>query len=140
MEFNDSAAAIQACLAVGVSEFVLCGGARNVELVAGLDALGDRVKLWNYPEERSGAFFAMGRSRGKGEPVAVVTTSGTAVAELLPAAIEAHYQRVPLVLVTADRPAEFRGSGAPQAIEQVGIFGAYAEDSLEDWRGDCPLP
>ena len=61
-----------------------------------------------------------------GEPCAVVTTSGTAVAELLPAMIEAHYQGRPLVALTADRPASFRGTGAPQSINQVGIFGVHA--------------
>ena len=58
--------------------------------------------------------------------MAVVTTSGTAAAELLPACIEAYYQALPLILVTADRPERYRGSGAPQAIEQEGLFGVYA--------------
>jgi 2-succinyl-5-enolpyruvyl-6-hydroxy-3-cyclohexene-1-carboxylate synthase len=61
------------------------------------------------------------------QPVAVVTTSGTAAAELLPATIEAYYQGLPLILVTADRPERFRHSGAPQAIEQEGLFGVYAQ-------------
>ena len=72
-------------------------------------------------------FFWLGRAIRLGEPVAVVTTSGTAAAELLPAAIEAHYQAIPLILITADRPPRFRGTGAPQAIEQVGLFGPFVD-------------
>ena len=68
-----------------------------------------------------------------------MTTSGTAAAELLPAAIEAYYSGLPLILITADRPARFRGTGAPQSIEQVGLFGVYAETSLATWSGSRPL-
>mgnify|MGYP001791688359 CR=1 FL=1 len=60
----------------------------------------------------------------------MVTTSGTAVAELLPAAIEAHYSGTPLILITADRPARYRGTGAPQSIEQEEIFGVSARGSV----------
>ena len=66
-------------------------------------------------------------------------TSGTAAAELLPAAIEAHYSGIPLILITADRPARFRGTGAPQSIEQEGLFGVYAETSMETWTRKRPL-
>lgn len=109
----------------GVREFVICAGARNCELVVALAAVPS-FRIWSHFEERSAAFFALGRVRASGSPVAVVTTSGTAVAELLPAVIEAAYQGLPLVALTADRPAGFRGSGAPQAIEQAGLFGGYA--------------
>ena len=117
---------LQQLATAGVAEFCVCAGARNVELVVGLER-SSGCRVWHFFEERSAAFFALGRMMKTGRPVAVVTTSGTAVAELLPATIEAYYQGLPLVLVTADRPERFRGSGAPQAIEQVGIFGAYAE-------------
>lgn len=115
---------------LGVREVCVAAGARNAPLVAPL--LASRgVKVWNFFDERSAAFFALGRMMAERKPVAVLTTSGTAVAELLPAVIEAHYQGRPLVMVTADRPKRFRGSGAPQAIEQVGIFGQYAEPTLD---------
>lgn len=119
-----------ACAAAGIREYVVCAGARNMPLVAALCELeqsGDtgELKVWNHFEERAAGFFALGRTVASGEPCAVVTTSGTAVAELLPAVIEAHYQKRPLIVISADRPASFRGSGAPQAIEQVGIFGDY---------------
>lgn len=122
----------------GVREVCIAAGARNAPLVAAL--LTSRgVKIWNFFEERSAAFFAVGRIMTDRSPVAVVTTSGTAAAELLPAVIEAHYQGLPLFLVTADRPKSYRGSGAPQAIEQNGLFGVYAQP-LGDWDAtDDPI-
>jgi 2-succinyl-5-enolpyruvyl-6-hydroxy-3-cyclohexene-1-carboxylate synthase len=124
---------VMACLDHGVREFVVCAGARNaalVEVLAQAEAAGLAVVRRHF-EERSAGFFALGRTM-QGSPCAVVTTSGTAVAELLPAVIEARYQGRPLVLLTADRPARFRGTGAPQAIVQPGIFGDHAASG--DWR------
>ncbi len=131
-------AAVEACLRLGAREFVICAGARNVEIVAALTARSD-VRLHHHPEERSAGFFGLGRSIASGAPVAVVTTSGTAAAELLPVAIEAFYQARSLLLVTADRPDRFRGRGAPQAIEQQTLFGPYAATDPECWRWDRPL-
>ena len=124
---------LAACASAGVREFCVCAGARNVELVVALERSGG-CRLWHFYDERSAAFFALGRTMKSGRPVAVVTTSGTAVAELLPATVEAYYQSLPLVLLTADRPVRFRESGAPQAIEQVGMMGRYAFcwDVVED--------
>jgi 2-succinyl-5-enolpyruvyl-6-hydroxy-3-cyclohexene-1-carboxylate synthase len=110
---------------LGVAEVCVAAGARNAPVIAALME-SEGVKLWNFFEERSAAFFALGRILANRAPVAVLTTSGTAAAELLPAVIEAHYQGQPLVLVTADRPRRFRGSGAPQAIEQKDLFKPYA--------------
>lgn len=132
---------VRACLKAGVQEFVVCAGARNAALLEALaraEAQG-RVKVWRHFEERSAAFFALGRTLSTLSPCAVVTTSGTAAAELLPAMIEAHYQARPLVAITADRPARFRGTGAPQAIEQPGIFGPHATSDLATWTGNGPL-
>ncbi len=117
---------LQACLNLGVREFVVCAGSRNSDLVHGLLQHRGQLQLYSFFEERSAAFFALGRTLAQLNPVAIVTTSGTAVAELLPAVIEAYYQERPLVLITADRPTRYRGSGAPQAIEQSEIFGSYA--------------
>ncbi len=122
--------------AQGVRCVVLCPGARNVDLVRCL-AEDSHFQCHYHPEERSGAFFALGLARKLDAPVAVVTTSGTAAAELLPATIEAHYQSVPLILVTADRPRAARGTGAPQAIEQVDLFLHYTEHCL-DWATEDP--
>ncbi|MGV3659166.1 MAG: 2-succinyl-5-enolpyruvyl-6-hydroxy-3-cyclohexene-1-carboxylic-acid synthase [Prosthecobacter sp.] len=122
----------------GVREVCVAAGARNAPLVSALLA-STHVKLWNFFEERSAGFFALGRILADRKPVAVLTTSGTAAAELLPAAIEAHYQGLPLFLLTADRPKSYRGTGAPQAIEQAGLFGVYAQP-LGDWDAtDEPL-
>ncbi len=131
---NDSSAScedvIAACLEIGIREFVVCAGARNLSLVMALSEL-EGIMVWPHFEERSAGFYALGRTMDSGRPCAVVTTSGTAVAELLPAVVEAHYQARPLVLISTDRPAHYRGSGAPQVIEQVGIFGSYVEGSVD---------
>ena len=132
-----AAAICDALTASGVREVVVCGGSRNVPFVSVLSARLD-LAVHSFFEERSAGFFAIGRSRATNRPVAVVTTSGTAAAELLPAAIEAHYSGTPLLLITADRPRRFRGTGAPQAIEQAGLFGPYAEASV-DLEGELSL-
>ena len=122
----------------GVGEFVVCGGARNAVLLEVLARLPG-VRVWSHFEERSAGFFALGRTMETGRPCGVVVTSGTAVGELLPAVMEGFYQGRPLVLITADRPGSYRGSGAPQAVEQVGIFSNYAASELEGWGGMGPL-
>lgn len=124
--------------AAGASDFCVCAGSRNSPLIAALATTAE-VTLYSFVDERSAAFFALGRAKLQERPVAVVTTSGTAVAELLPAAIEAYYSGVPLVLISADRPERFRGTGAPQCIDQEGLFGLFAETSLDAWRLDRPL-
>jgi 2-succinyl-5-enolpyruvyl-6-hydroxy-3-cyclohexene-1-carboxylate synthase len=118
-------------------EFCVCAGSRNSPLLAVLGS--GEVRTFSFVDERSAAFFALGRIKQHGKPVVVVTTSGTAVAELLPAAVEAFYSALPLVLITADRPARFRGTGAPQCIEQEGIFGPYAAVDERTWTGRMPL-
>ncbi|HEX9162447.1 MAG TPA: thiamine pyrophosphate-binding protein [Thermoanaerobaculia bacterium] len=123
--------------ALGVEDFCICAGSRNSPLIAVL-ASAD-AQLFSFVDERSAAFFALGRTKQDGTPAAVVTTSGTAVAELLAAVVEAHYSGMPLVLLTADRPARYRGSGAPQAIDQIGIFGPYAATSIDGWTRTTPL-
>lgn len=120
----------------GVREIVLCAGARNAPFVS-LLSVETPFEVYSFFEERSAAFFALGRSLSTARPVAVVTTSGTAAAELLPATIEADHQGVPLVLITADRPRHYRGSGAPQAIQQVGILSHYVEHC---WDIESELP
>lgn len=129
---------IDAVRAAGVTDVCVCAGSRNSPLLVVLGARDD-VRLFSFVDERSAAFFAIGRAKALDAPVAIVTTSGTAVAEMLPAAIEAYYSGIALVLITADRPARFRGTGAPQSIEQEGIFGVYAETSLETWTKSRPL-
>lgn len=128
---------LEAVLASGVREFCVCAGARNAPFVAQLEVT-EGVRIFPFFDERAAAFFALGRIRDLNRPVAVVMTSGTAVAETLPAVIEAYYQGMPLMVISADRPSRFRGTGAPQSIEQVGIFSSYVEKCL-DIEGESPV-
>lgn len=108
----------------GISEVVLAPGSRSAPLAFALraaDAAG-RLRLHVRIDERSAGFLALGLARSGG-PAAVVTTSGTAVANLHPAVLEADHAGVPLVVASADRPGELRGAGANQTVDQVGIFG-----------------
>lgn len=110
---------------LGVTQVVVCAGARNALWVK-LVSQDQSLQIWSYPEERAAAFFALGLAKQSELPVVVITTSGTAVAECYPAVIEAHYQQLPLWIVSADRPKSYRGTGAPQAIEQSHLFANYA--------------
>ncbi len=108
----------------GVRHVVVSPGSRSAPLV--LAAAADpRFRVVVQIDERSAGFLALGIGKGTGVPAAVVTTSGTAVANLLPAVVEAAQSETPLVVVTADRPARLRGADANQTIEQPGIFGSY---------------
>lgn len=122
---------LETALLCGVESFCICPGARNAPLVSALakasEVYGDRIACYYWFEERSAGFFALGKSRAASKPVAIITTSGTAVAELLPAVMEAHYSGVPLLMITADRPRRYRFTGAPQCAEQVGIFSHYTQ-------------
>ena len=119
--------------AAGITDAVVCPGSRSTPLALAIrscEAITTRVLL----DERSAGFFALGLARVSRRPVAVVVTSGTAVVELAPAVVEAQLSRVPLVLLTADRPAELRDRGAPQTIDQAGVFGGAAK-----WFAELPL-
>ena len=136
MNLRRAAAWLRALAEAGVAEVCACSGARSAPLLSLLEKCTGFL-VHRFFEERSAAFFALGRIRATRRPAAVVTTSGTAAAELLPAAVEAYYEGRPLLLVTADRPARFRGTGAPQCIEQPGLFGIYAPTIADD-EGEAP--
>ncbi|MBA2950840.1 2-succinyl-5-enolpyruvyl-6-hydroxy-3-cyclohexene-1-carboxylic-acid synthase [Streptomyces himalayensis] len=108
----------------GVETFVYCPGSRNGPLGFELTRLADAgdISLHVRLDERSAAFLALGMTKATGVPVAVVTTSGTAVANLLPAVTEANYSRIPIVLVTANRPLAVLGTGASQTVEQTQLL------------------
>lgn len=108
---------------LGVREFQVCGGARNATIIDALVRRG--AVLRHFADERCASFFTLGRVMQTRRPAAVLTTSGTAAAELLPAMVEAHHQHLPLLAITADRPLRYAGSGAPQAIMQVDLFGSF---------------
>lgn len=109
---------------------VVAVGAGSRSTPAALAFLDDgRFKVFSFVDERSAAFFALGASRACEGPAAVLTTSGTAAANLLPAAVEAQVAGVPLLLLTADRPPELHDVGAMQTIEQVGLLAPAAWSS-----------
>ncbi|MBE2179077.1 MAG: 2-succinyl-5-enolpyruvyl-6-hydroxy-3-cyclohexene-1-carboxylic-acid synthase [Chthoniobacterales bacterium] len=110
--------------AAGARTLCLCPGGRNAPLVLACDAARGAFDVVSFFDERSAAFFALGRIRRDGAPAAVITTSGTAAAELLPAMLEAQHGGLPLLAVTADRPRRLRGTGAPQTIDQPPLFTA----------------
>jgi len=113
-------------VACGVTDAVLCPGSRNAPLAFALhaaDAAG-RLRLHVRIDERTAGFLALGLALTSGRPVPVATTSGTAAANLLPAVLEAAHAGVPLLAITADRPAELVGTGASQTVAQVGMFGS----------------
>ena len=123
-----------ALLRAFVDELARCGmraactspGSRCAPLVLTL-AREPRIRCFSHVDERCAGFFALGLAKASGLPVAVACTSGTAAAELVPAVIEAHEARVPLLLLTADRPAELRENGAGQAIDQLKLYGDAAK-------------
>ncbi len=112
---------------LGADRFFLSPGARSAPLAA---ALSGRHVTTHY-DERGMAFAALGWSMATGRPAVCVTTSGSAVANLLPACVEAFHSNVPLIFLTADRPPDLRGSGANQTIQQPGLFGGFVRYAVD---------
>lgn len=110
----------------GMTHAVTCPGSRNAPIALTL-AAEERIASVSVVDERAAGFAALGLAKASGRPVAVTCTSGTAAANLLPAVAEAHESRVPLVVLTADRPPELRGVGAGQAIDQIKLYGSFAK-------------
>jgi len=124
---------VEELVAAGVRDAVVCPGSRSTPLALALRAAtGIRVRV--LYDERAAGFFALGMARTSRRPVVLLATSGTAVVEFAPAVVEAQLSRVPLVVLTADRPAELRDRGAPQAIDQTHLYGRAAK-----WFVELPL-
>ncbi|MEJ3405433.1 2-succinyl-5-enolpyruvyl-6-hydroxy-3-cyclohexene-1-carboxylic-acid synthase [Rathayibacter sp. YIM 133350] len=122
---------------LGVRDVVVSPGSRSQALALAAARLHEagRMRLHVRIDERGGAFFALGAARESGVPTLVVTTSGTAVANLHPAVLEAHHSGIPLIALTADRPEELRGIRANQTTRQPGIFGTAVRLGI-----DVPAP
>lgn len=110
-------------------------GSRNAPIALTL-AADERIDAVSAIDERAAGFMALGMAKASGLPVAVTCTSGTAAANLLPAVVEAHEARVPLIVLTADRPPELRDVGAGQAIDQLKLFGSAAKWFVEVGNGE----
>ena len=119
--------------AYGVREVVISPGSRSTPLALVFEA-HPNIKTWIHPDERSAAFFALGLIKGSEKPVAILCTSGTAAANYTPAIAESQISRLPLVVLTSDRPHELRSVGAPQAINQVNMFSNYV-----NFQFDLPI-
>lgn len=119
----------------GVRDVVISPGSRSTPLAYAFASLQDELNVYRHIDERAAGFFALGIAKAKGKPVVLVCTSGTAAANYYPAIVEAHYSRVPLIVLTADRPHELREVGAPQTINQVRIFGEQVK-----WSAEFPIP
>ena len=114
---------VEELVRLGIGDLVVAPGSRSTPL-ADAAARHPRVRLHVRVDERAAAFFALGIGRATGRAAALITTSGSAAGHALPAVIEADAARVPLLILSADRPPELRGTGANQTIDQVHLFGA----------------
>lgn len=124
----------QSLVAAGVSNTVISPGSRSTPLAYAC-MKQEGLVVHRQIDERSAAYYALGLAKASGKPVMLLCTSGTAAANYFPAIVEAYYARVPLLIVTADRPHELREVGAPQAINQINLFGAHVK-----WSADLPMP
>jgi 2-succinyl-5-enolpyruvyl-6-hydroxy-3-cyclohexene-1-carboxylate synthase len=118
----------------GVRHAVICPGSRSTPIAVSLASHPD-IQSWVLVDERAAAYFALGMARQLTAPLVILSTSGTAAANFLPAVVEARLSRIPLIVLTADRPPELRDWGAAQTIDQIHLFGSHVK-----WFVDMPVP
>jgi 2-succinyl-5-enolpyruvyl-6-hydroxy-3-cyclohexene-1-carboxylate synthase len=124
---------VQSCLDSGAEQVVIAPGSRNAPLswaFAQAEKAG-LIKIQVRIDERDAGFLALGIAKATKKPVPVVVTSGSAVANLMPAIVEAFHSAVPVVVLSADRPASVRGKSAPQTINQFGLFGTFVKSQID---------
>ncbi|MFX3675060.1 MAG: 2-succinyl-5-enolpyruvyl-6-hydroxy-3-cyclohexene-1-carboxylic-acid synthase [Paenisporosarcina sp.] len=124
---------VQTFVQAGVQDVVISPGSRSTPLAYAFSQTKE-IQQYIQIDERSAGYLALGISKAKQLPVVLLCTSGTAAANYFPAIVEAHYARIPLIVVTADRPHELREVGAPQAIDQIQLYGQHVK-----WSVDFPL-
>ena len=125
---------VAALLQNGVEDVVISPGSRSTPLAYAF-ASTKAFTMYRHIDERAAAFYALGIAKAKAKPVVLLCTSGTAAANYYPAIVEAKYARVPLIIITADRPHELREVGAPQTINQIRLFGEHVK-----WSAEFPIP
>ncbi|WP_251441603.1 2-succinyl-5-enolpyruvyl-6-hydroxy-3-cyclohexene-1-carboxylic-acid synthase [Veillonella intestinalis] len=135
------AAAVDELYQLGARHVVFSGGSRSTTMAMLFMAQG-QYKTYMNIDERSAGFFALGIAKRTQQPVVLVCTSGSAGAHYYPALIEAYYSRVPLIVLTADRPPEAQFIGAPQTMDQIKLFGSYVKhfETLSPCEGDFIYP
>lgn len=129
-----AAALIDELARVGVREVCICPGSRSTALAIAA-AQHASLRCWSQIDERSAGFFALGAAKATRAPAALICTSGTAAANFYPAVIEAYHAHVPLIVLSADRPPEFREWGAGQTIDQVRLYGTHVR-----WFAETAVP
>jgi 2-succinyl-5-enolpyruvyl-6-hydroxy-3-cyclohexene-1-carboxylate synthase len=129
-----AAALVDQLAASGVRHAVICPGSRSTPIAVSL-ASHPGMRNWVLVDERAAAYFALGMARQLAAPVVILSTSGTAAANFLPAVVEARLSRIPLLVLTADRPPELRDWGAAQTIDQIQLYGSHVK-----WFVDMPVP
>lgn len=127
-------ALVEELVRAGVRDAVICPGSRSTPIALAL-RVDPAIRTWLHLDERAGAYFALGAARASRRPTVIVGTSGTAVVNFAPAVAEAREGRVPLVVLTADRPPELRDRSANQAIDQDHLYGRFAK-----WYVELPVP
>jgi 2-succinyl-5-enolpyruvyl-6-hydroxy-3-cyclohexene-1-carboxylate synthase len=129
---------VQSCLDSGAEQVVIAPGSRNAPLswaFAQAEKAG-LIKIQVRIDERDAGFLALGIAKATKKPVPVVVTSGSAVANLMPAIVEAFHSAVPVIVLSADRPASARGKNAPQTINQFGLFGTFVKSQIDVTAGN----
>jgi 2-succinyl-5-enolpyruvyl-6-hydroxy-3-cyclohexene-1-carboxylate synthase len=125
---------VEALFRTGLRHVCICPGSRSTPLTISFDRVPG-IRKWVHLDERSAGFFALGVAKYLGEPVALVCSSGTAAANFLPAVVEAHFSRTPLIVLTADRPPELVDWGSLQTIDQTRLYGSHVK-----WSVTMPSP